>query len=163
MKEQFYNSLISSLEQRVGLKRAVLIISRASTYLMYLCYPAFIAGIAIADKKIPLWELLVPAVAFILLSVFRAAINSPRPYEKFDITPIENKKTSGKSFPSRHTFSAFIIAFTILSRFPILGSALLVVSVALGVCRILSGVHFIRDVIAGFLFAAAASTVYIFI
>ena len=50
---------------------------------------------------------------FVGLSVVRKIINAPRPYEKFDMPPVLEKDTKGKSFPSRHVFSVFIIAMTI--------------------------------------------------
>ena len=59
-------------------------------------------------------SIIVPLVGFVAVSVFRYIVNRPRPYEKFDMPPVIPKDTHGRSFPSRHVFSAFIIAFTVL-------------------------------------------------
>ncbi len=155
MKEAAYKAMLEGIRRRPKLSVTVLFVSKFATYFMYIFYPVFLAFLAVWDKKLPFKETLVPFIGFLILSVFRRLLNAPRPYEKFDIEPLKKKLTKGVSFPSRHTFSAFVIAFCALSRFPLLGSALLILSAALGVCRILSGVHFIKDVIAGSLFAMA--------
>lgn len=95
--------------------------------------------------------IIVPMDSFIVVTVFRYLINRQRPYEKFEIAPIIPKDTKGKSFPSRHVFSATVIAMTFLlySPWTSLGWFLLVISVCLAVIRVLSGVHYISDVVAG--------------
>lgn len=93
--------------------------------------------------------IVVPAVAFAAVSVFRRAYNAPRPYEALDIKPLIIKDTHGKSFPSRHAFSMFMIAVSWLAWQPIVGGVLLACGVIMGVIRVLGGVHFPRDVVAG--------------
>ena len=59
------------------------------------------------------------------------------------------KDTAGKSFPSRHVFSVFIIAATIFYVHPSAGILLGLLGVVLAVLRVIGGVHEPRDVIAG--------------
>lgn len=92
---------------------------------------------------------LIPLGTFLLITVIRAIINAQRPYEKYNYTPVVRKKTKGKSFPSRHTVSAFIIAMAFLYIDVKIGVLMLLIAAAIGVTRVLSGVHFIRDVISG--------------
>lgn len=92
-------------------------------------------------------------IPFVLLTVFRRAYNRPRPYEALGITPLIAKEKSGQSFPSRHVFSAFIIAMCWLRFEPTVGAVLLVFGLILGIIRVLGGVHYISDVVAGGLFA----------
>ena len=93
--------------------------------------------------------LLVPAVSFAAVTVFRRIFNAPRPYEKFGLPPAIEKDTAGKSFPSRHVFSVFIIAATIFYVHPSAGILLGLLGVVLAVLRVIGGVHEPRDVIAG--------------
>lgn len=93
--------------------------------------------------------LIIPAVGFVILSIYRARVNAPRPYEVFDTPPLVVKNTRGNSFPSRHVFSAFIIATTAIQFFPVLGVILYVCGVLLAITRVLAGVHFPKDVVAG--------------
>ena len=76
-------------------------------------------------------------------------INAPRPYEKFDMPPVIEKDTKGKSFPSRHVFSVFIIAFTIFVSHTGAGIMIALIGVAIAIIRVVGGVHEPRDVIAG--------------
>ncbi len=157
MKEAAYKNMLAQIGKREKLKKFISFWAQFSTFFMYIFFPIYGAVIFYLDRKLPLKETLIPFVSFVILSVIRKLINAPRPYEVLDIKPLKNKKTKGVSFPSRHTFSAFIIAFCVFSRFPILGVILLFLSLTLGVCRILLGVHFIKDIVAGFLFAFVSS------
>ena len=86
-------------------------------------------------------------------------MDRPRPYEKFEVPPVIKKDTKGQSFPSRHVFSAAMIAMTFLLMSPWswLGAVFLFVSIVLAVVRVVSGVHFISDVIAGIAAAVVAA------
>ena len=123
----------------------------ALAYIGTLAWLAFLAATA-GDTRI--WKaLLVPAVSFVLVSAFRKAVNAPRPYEAFDIDPLIKKETHGKSFPSRHLFSAAIIAFALWWVNPVFGPIALIACVVVGFCRIVGGVHFPRDIVGAFIFA----------
>ena len=91
-------------------------------------------------------ELLVPAATFGIVTAIRAIVNAPRPYELFDIDPIIRKDTKGKSMPSRHVSSAFIIAFAIAWINPALGAVAIAACACVCFTRIVGGVHFPRDV-----------------
>lgn len=94
----------------------------------------------------------VSCVPFILLSIFRRVLSAPRPYEVYDFGALGLPTPRGKvgsSFPSRHVFSAFLIGTLLLTSQPVLGAIVLIMGVSLGACRVLRGIHFIRDCIAG--------------
>ena len=95
--------------------------------------------------------LIIPALSFILLTVIRKLINQPRPYEQWHISPLIEKKTKGNSMPSRHVFSATVIAMCGLKVNLILGIFLLILSVIIAFIRVIGGVHYPIDVIIGFL------------
>lgn len=92
---------------------------------------------------------LVPAVSFVAVSLFRYFVNAKRPYEEYGFTPLIPKDTAGKSFPSRHVFSVFVIGTTVFFINPELAVAIWILGALLAVVRVISGVHFPRDVIAG--------------
>ena len=119
---------------------------------MYIFYPVQLVALAINEgitSEVFLRFTLIPLGTLIVVSALRAIINAQRPYEKYDYVPAVPKNTKGKSFPSRHTVSAFIIAMAFLYVQPTLGVIMLTLATAIGVVRVLSGVHFIRDVISG--------------
>ena len=91
-------------------------------------------------------------IPFLLVSLVRRAVNFSRPVEVFDLDGLgintEGFKR-GCSFPSRHVFSGFLIGSALLPTVPTLGALVLLLSSALGVARVLLGIHFLRDVVAG--------------
>lgn len=94
-------------------------------------YPLFLLSLLVERHPL-LWRaILIPAISFAAVSIFRRIVNVPRPYEKFGLAPVLAKDTHGKSFPSRHVFSIYIIAMTILPVYPYLGITLLVLGLTL--------------------------------
>ena len=141
------------------------IANKICTGIMYLAYPLLLVYLFFYGKYssyLSFWKaFFVPAVSFVFLTVVRAVINRPRPYEKFEVAPVIPKDTKGNSFPSRHVFSASIIALTFIFHSPWVevGLVFLVVSILLAVVRVVSGVHYISDVIAGIAVAVIAALV----
>ncbi len=88
-------------------------------------------------------------IPFVLVSLARRRINAPRPYEVYDFYKAPPKNKCGESFPSRHVFSAFVIATVAVPLNPYLGMTLMLLGVLLAVCRVLLGYHFITDVTSG--------------
>ena len=124
---------------------------------MYAAYPALLVLIWISgDLRRLAWNLLIPAISFVLLTVIRARINRPRPYEAWPIDPLIHKDTKGNSMPSRHVFSSAVIAMAWLAFWPPAGIFFLAVTAAAAVIRVLGGVHYPSDVAAGFAAGVAA-------
>ena len=88
-------------------------------------------------------------VPLVLLSAVRSLLNRPRPYEVYGLPPLLPRESPGKSFPSRHVFSCFVIGGCCLYLRPDEGIALLILGTILAAVRVLAGLHFERDVIAG--------------
>lgn len=93
--------------------------------------------------------LVIPAISFVAVSVFRKIYSAPRPYEVLDILPLIKKDTKGKSFPSRHVFSVFIIGMTVFFVSKPWGIVVFVIGILMGYVRVAGGVHFPKDVFAG--------------
>lgn len=124
-------------------------LNKVITVSVYGIYP-LVLMILIYNQDSRFWRvLLTPAISSIIVSMFRNYINAPRPYEVSEIKPIIKKETKGKSFPSRHVFSIFVIAMTLFYISKPLGIFLMVAGVILAILRVIGGVHFPRDVIAG--------------
>ncbi|MGN1013815.1 MAG: phosphatase PAP2 family protein [Butyricicoccus sp.] len=155
MNARQYTQLTAPLRRRPGLCSALRTTNRLTTALVYAVYILYALWLLLHRDSRLAPTLLVPAVFFLLVSVWRDRINAPRPYEILDIDPIIHKNTRGHSFPSRHVFSVFIIATTIGTQVLWLGAALGVVGIVIGIIRVLGGVHFPKDVIVGLLLGVA--------
>jgi len=92
------------------------------------------------------------AIPFAVVSIVRIFFNFERPYEVIDLEAfnyMKEERKSGRSFPSRHVFSAFLIGVLILKYSAFLGALTLCIGLLLGACRVALGIHFPKDVIAG--------------
>lgn len=123
--------------------------NRLLTGLVFLAYPLFLLTLFLEKDAFLLRAVMVPAVSFGAVTLFRYLLNVPRPYEKFELDPVLEKDTKGKSFPSRHVFSVYMIAATVFVCHPGAGIFLGALGLFLAVIRVAGGVHEPRDVAAG--------------
>lgn len=144
-----YLHLFETVRSKKNLALSVVWLGRIVTGVVYLYYPLALLWLIL--RKDTLWVpfLAVPAVGFAAVSLLRKALNFKRPYEELPITPLYKKETRGKSFPSRHVFSAFVIAAVSFRLNFILGAVFTLLGALLAACRVLSGVHYPKDVFCG--------------
>ena len=82
----------------------------------------------------------------------RVAIDCKRPYEIFDIPElvgIKAQRKSGRSFPSRHVFSAFLIGVLWIPYALPFGIAAILLGILMALERVARGIHFVKDVLVG--------------
>jgi len=166
MKRETYIKMTQPFRDNPEMAKGIHIANKLCTGVMYLAYPVLLVYMYFNAHRISSFfqfekVLFVPAISFVLLSFFRKLVNRPRPYEKFDVPPVIKKDTKGQSFPSRHVFSATMIAMTFMLHSPFfaLGVIFLIISILLAVVRVVSGVHYISDVVAGVVVAVVAAVI----
>lgn len=148
---EFYNKLTKAFQDKPAAIRSLQVINSLLTKVMYLVYPLLLIYLFFKQPSRLISFILIPGLSFVLVSLGRHLLNAPRPYETWHITPLIPKNTKGHSFPSRHVFSATIISMAALRLNLALGIFFLILSLLIAFCRILGGVHYPRDVIAGYL------------
>ena len=89
------------------------------------------------------------ALGFFAVTAVRRVFNRPRPYEVYPFYEVPPREKTGHSFPSRHCYSAFVIAALSFVISPLVLVGTLVVAIAIAICRVLTGMHFVRDVVVG--------------
>ncbi len=148
-----YKAISEEIKNNNGLVTGINILDKAITYitvLFYVVYLIYAISIIQEDNGTLLYRsIIIPGTSFFVVSLFRKIISSPRPYEIYDFVPALKKDTVGKSFPSRHVFSIFMVAFTYFQTSYLIGVILLLLGVTLAIIRVIGGVHFIKDVVAG--------------
>lgn len=149
MKEQTYREISEAVRSMPMMAAFLIWFNRIILVMTYLAYAGLLVKLLVQKDGGIIPAILIPGISFVLLSLVRHRINAPRPYEVLGIPPVIDKKTAGHSFPSRHIFSIFVIAVTIFFFSHISGVLMGLAGAALALNRVLSGVHFVKDVIAG--------------
>lgn len=149
MKREQYLRLAEPFQKHPALLRTLRGTDKVLTALVYLAYPALLC-VLLFTRDARLWRcVLVPGVSFVAVSVLRRVINAKRPYEALKFQPLLQKDKRGESFPSRHVFSVFVIAFAFFYTCVPIGIVLTALGVLLGAVRVIGGVHYPRDVLCG--------------
>ncbi len=133
--------------------------SHICAVLVLLVFTALTASAALRSPLTAVKICTVVGVDFVVVSLARRLINAKRPYEIYDFyeTPPKNKR--GLSFPSRHTFMAFAASTALLPLSPLFAQVLAFSGMAIALSRVLTGIHFVRDVIAGALLGVIGSVI----
>ena len=154
MNEQRYRAVVGWFNARPAAKGALYLVSRGAVAAVYLLYGVLLLWLA-AWHRMRFWpSALVPAAAFWVGSGLRAYLDRPRPYTALGFRPLFPKKEKGRSMPSRHCFSAAAIAVVAWHSSVPLGMALAAAAILIAVSRVVTGVHYISDVLAGLAFGS---------
>ena len=129
--------------------RTLLALSAAASLLTAAAYLFLIIWVLRGSVTEAVLLIALTALPFFAVTAARRLINAPRPFELYSFYEKKSGHKGGVGFPSRHAFSAFIIATVSLPYIPAMGIALFALGIALCTARVLTGLHFIRDVIAG--------------
>ena len=84
--------------------------NKALTWVFYVAYALLLIWAFSCSLAALAIFMLAPALGFVLMSWFRSRFNAPRPATACGISPLVERDGEGKSFPSRHMFSAAAIA-----------------------------------------------------
>ena len=141
--------MIDYLRKHEKLLNVILFLNEAITKITYVTYILLVIIKLLTAPLEAVKVLYVAGMPYVILSVFRAVINMKRPYEVHRFTPLIKRKSNGKSFPSRHVFSIFIIATLLYFQCAWIGIVFFILGVILAIIRVITGVHFWYDVVAG--------------
>jgi len=154
-----YESVLYRVYCDKGLSRILRVASVLIVAVTALAFLVRVLELVLENPLLLIETLIITGVPFITLSVMRVLINAPRPYEMLEFYEKKPKGKSGRSFPSRHVFSVFVIAAVIMPANVFLGITLALLGTALALFRVLLGIHFIRDVVAGALIGIISGVV----
>ena len=170
MTPERYKRLTDWLEGHPALREGIILLNRWLPLVPFVCYPVLLVllnlrwftmltigrgGGALDFMQVIARAILVPGLAFWLGTILRARLNFPRPYEQPGFVPLVSKETHGNSCPSRHALSAAVLGMVWLYFYPAVGVVMLAIAALICLLRVLSGVHFIRDVLVGAAFGLA--------
>lgn len=164
MKKEGYIKIVNKAKGNKHLERALVFANQILTGIVYISFPILLVALGYNKRWSELIKIvLVCGISFVLVSVFRYFFNAKRPYAMYEYEPVVAKEKEGQSMPSRHVFSAFVIAMSfayINWKFSII---FFVVAILIAIHRVLVGVHFIKDVVVGAIIGVAVGSILFFI
>lgn len=162
MSNEKYIALNTKIHQNRSLKKTVIF---ADTQLpkpvMWIFYGLLLYLALRLDKRVFACGI-IPWFDFLIVTIIRKNVNSRRPFEVCGYEPI-TPHSGGKSFPSRHASSSVIIAMAVFYINPVLGIITALIGTAVCISRVITGVHYIHDVVYGALFSFIFGYVCFFI
>ncbi len=162
MEKKHYDAIISYISARPWLSKTLITVNCLLTAIGYVAFVALIAACLVAGEyEVAAKKVIICAAGFCAVSALRYCLSAQRPYEKLDIKPLVDKTTAAKSFPSRHAFCMFLIAFAWIDWCFYVGCVLLAMGFILGCVRVVLGLHWPRDIAAAACFACLFGVLFV--
>lgn len=149
MTEELYEKITKNYRKKPALVKLLKVFNILCTVVGFVAYPVLVAMLCFNSNMGVVFYIVIPALAFVILSLFRKKLNAPRPYEALNIDPLIVKTKKGSSFPSRHVFSIFVIAGCWFGVNIYVAFAIVLCGIILAYIRVVGGIHFPKDVFAG--------------
>jgi undecaprenyl-diphosphatase len=112
-------------------------------------------------KKEILFAFFTGIVAYIVASILKIFIHTPRPFDAFSfVHPLISE--TGFSFPSGHATFFMALAVAIFFYHKKAGYVFMFFALLIGLARIIAGVHFPVDILGGFILGALVSYLFAF-
>lgn len=156
--DSIYRVVDRAVRRHKALPKIIRIMNRVTTAFVYIFFPFMLFYLTDFGREFGfdlLNTLVICATGFLLVTLLRRFINRKRPYTVYAYEPVIPRKENVGSMPSRHVFSAFIIAFAAYQMGAVWFAVMITVGALIAVLRVVGGVHYITDVAAAFLIAAA--------
>ena len=142
MTAEHYHALYRWFDAHPAARRFVIALDRWLPLVPFVCYPVllcllnvrlvqlFLTRQSAAPDLMPeiARSILVPGITFWVGTALRARLDRPRPYDQPGFTPLVQKDTHGRSFPSRHALSAAVLAMVWLYFYPAVGWCMIVIA-----------------------------------
>lgn len=147
-KHHYIVNLINYINKKNSLKKTVLFLDTYVPKLVTWIFYFILAFLAIKRDIRVVWVGLIPWITFFSVTIIRNRLNLKRPFEELNFNSLL-PHSAGRACPSRHASSSVIIAISVYYVYPALGIVTGFLSILICCTRVLTGVHYPRDVIWG--------------
>ncbi len=150
MNKRLFLFLYTNTQKNRTLRNIAVLVTTASKFIYIAVYAVYFALLIHGDDVRIVPYIAMPALTLLTARCLRHLLKRQRPFSELEIKAlIEHKNVY--SFPSNHAASAAVIACAVGYIDTISGVALLVFAVLTGASRVLTGVHYPFDVLAGWM------------
>lgn len=146
----FYEGINKFMYKHPFIKSCVYFASKFCPWMVAIFYSLFLLKIVIESQTGFYLLFIKPFVVLLITVLLRILIDRPHPIQKYDLKPIDDKKRIGI-----HTSLAISIALTVIARGPNMGLLLSALAITITCTRLLTGVHYLTDILASILIALA--------
>ena len=157
--KKIFSFLYGIAQENILLRRFALIFGKGAHYIFFVIYGLIGLFLVVRTDMRVVPYAVIPMAVLMLNTALRKVFKCERPFVNDD--NIENMigHKESYSFPSNHAASAMVIAMAV-SFIEIKALAVMIpLAVMTGVSRVMSGVHYPKDVAAGWLIGATLGTV----
>ncbi len=105
--------------------------------------------VGLKKKEFIMHALCSSTLAFSLNALIGFLYFRPRPFVDHAVIQLIEKSASQKSFPSDHATISFALAASVSVFFPRMSAAAYAIAIAISLFRVVSGVHYPSDIVAG--------------
>ena len=130
---------------------------------LWLLAAALLAGSGNRGLQVLFAGLVAAGLANSLLIITKGRVRRARPCERanplcLDVAPLAWLPSDRFSFPSGHALNSFAVGSVLALAFPVLALPLLATSASVAASRVVLGLHWLSDVVAGALVGAMIGT-----
>ena len=144
----FYTGINKFMWTHPFIKSCAHFASRFCPYMVAIFYMLFLLKIILEYPQNLFLLAAEPITTLTISIILRILINRKCPSEKYNLTPIDGSRKTGNSFPSIHVAISLSIALAVLKSGPNMGLLLSALAITITFCRLLSGKHYLSDIIA---------------
>ena len=98
MTRETYRKMTGYFLQDEKKVRRIILANRLLTGIVFVSYPLYLISLLLKRDTLLPQAVLVPAVSFVVVTLFRKIVNEPRPYEKYDLPPVIDKNLTGRRY-----------------------------------------------------------------
>lgn len=149
MDEKISLYLYSLTEKSLIFKNIIIYINKYSSFFFKFLYFLGFLYLLLNNTEFITFYLIIPFFTLILVKFLQKMLMRNRPFVALKKEPLISHKNSG-SFPSTHSASSMIIALSISKFLPSAGFILIPLAFITGLARVPALLHYMSDVIFGF-------------
>lgn len=159
--KKFYVSINKLVNIYPFIKAGIFFLSKFCPWVIAVFYALFVLKLYLEfGVNQTLYLIYVPVITSLVCLALRYTIKRQRPWEKYHFKAVDDKNRGGHSFPSLHVGLALSITLCVIPFGPNMSLLLMTVTVVIIITRLLTGLHYISDIVFSILLAIFINSLF---